>query len=58
MTLGDIYKKAVEMGIESDPRGKAGVQKLLARRKKEYEELSVSKKKEFDTEDLVNSTLR
>ena len=54
MTLGDIYKKAVEMGIEADPRGKAGVQKLLARRKKEYEELSTSKKKEFDTEDLVN----
>ena len=54
MTLGDMYKKAVKMGIEADPRGKAGVEKLLARRKKEYEELSASKKKEFDTEDLVN----
>lgn len=54
MTLGDIYKKAVEMGIKSDPRGTDGVKKLLARRKKEYEELSASKKKEFDLEDLTN----
>lgn len=54
MTLGDIYKKAVEMGIKADPRGEGGVKKLLARRKKEYEELSAGKKKEFDPEDLVN----
>jgi hypothetical protein len=54
MTLGDIYKKAVEMGIKADPRGEAGVKKLLARRKKEYEELPASKKAEYDREDLVN----
>lgn len=54
MTLGDIYTKALEMGIKADPRGEAGVKKLLARRKKEYEDLPVSKKKEFDLEDLVN----
>lgn len=54
MTLGDIYKLAVKMGIKSDPRGEEGVKKLLARRKKEYEDLPAAKKKEFDTEDLAN----
>lgn len=54
MKLKDIYALAVKMGIASDPRGKDGVAKLLARRKKEYEELPVSQKKEFDTEDLKN----
>jgi len=54
MKLGDIYQLAVKMGIESDPRGKKGVEKLLARRKKDYEELPKSKQKEFDLEDLVN----
>jgi len=54
MTLGEIYAKAVEMGIAADPRGEAGVKKMLARRKKEYEELPKSQQKEFDLEDLVN----
>lgn len=54
MKLGDIYQLAVRMGIHADPRGEDGVKKLLARRKKEYGELSASKKKEFDLEDLVN----
>lgn len=54
MTLGAIYKKAVEMGMAADPRGVDGVKKLLARRKREYDELPASKKKEFDREDLVN----
>ena len=54
MKLGDIYTLAVEMGIKADPRGAEGVKKMLARRKKEYEELSPAQKKEFDTEDLVN----
>ena len=54
MTLGDMYELAVKMGIEADPRGVDGVKKLLARRKKEYEELSASKKKEVDLEDLTN----
>lgn len=42
------------MGIDADPRGKDRVAKLLARRKKEYDELSKIKRDEFDTEDLVN----
>lgn len=54
MTLGDIYKTAVDLGIKSDPRGEEGVRKLLARRKKEFEDLSATKKSEYDREDLVN----
>ena len=54
MKLKDLYKLAVELGIEADPRGKAGVAKLLARRKKAYEELSKSKQADFDLEDLKN----
>ncbi len=54
MKLKDLYALAVKMGIEADPRGSDGVKKLLARRKKEYDELSKSKKEEFDTEDLNN----
>lgn len=54
MKLKDLYALAVKMGIEADPRGKVGVEKLLARRKKEYEELPKSKQKDFDLEDLNN----
>lgn len=54
MKLQDIYTLAVQMGIEADPRGKTGVEKLLARRKQDYELLSVVQKKEFDLEDLNN----
>ncbi|MCL4200736.1 NGG1p interacting factor NIF3 [Patescibacteria group bacterium] len=54
MKLKDLYALAVTMGIAADPRGKDGVAKLLARRKKAYDELPKSKKEEFDTEDLTN----
>ncbi len=54
MKLKDIYELAVKIGIEADPRGKEGVAKLLARRKKEYDELPASKQKEFDLEDFHN----
>lgn len=54
MKLHDLYSLSVEMGIAADPRGKDGVKKLLARRKKQYDELPKSQKEEFDTEDLVN----
>lgn len=54
MKLQNLYELAVKMGIDADPRGKAGVEKLLARRKKEFEELTKSKQNEFDSEDLNN----
>lgn len=54
LTLAQIYKKAIEMGIKADPRGEDGVKKLLKRRKEEYDELPKTKKAEFDLEDLIN----
>lgn len=54
MKLSDIYTLAIDMGIDADPRGRDGVKKLLARRKKEYDELPKSKKAEYDPEDLIN----
>ncbi len=54
MKLSKLYRLAVDMGIASDPRGKEGINKLLARRKKEFDELPKSKQAEYDPEDLVN----
>ncbi|MFZ5535132.1 MAG: NGG1p interacting factor NIF3 [Patescibacteria group bacterium] len=54
MKLKDLYSLALQMGIDADPRGASGVKKILERRKKEYEDLSPSKKAEYDLEDLTN----
>lgn len=54
MTLQEIYDLALQMGIDSDPRGRKRVEELLKRRKKEYQDLSEQKKKYFDKETLVN----
>ena len=54
LTLDQVYKKAIEMGVNADPRGEDGVRKLLKRRKEEYDELPKVKKEEFDLEDLIN----
>ena len=54
MTLQEIYELGIEMGIKADPRGVDGVKRVLARLKKEYEELSAKKKKFFDLESLKN----
>jgi putative NIF3 family GTP cyclohydrolase 1 type 2 len=58
MTIQQIYKLAVEMGIKADPRGTAAVKRFLAKREEEYKELSekksAKKKKLFDLESLKN----
>lgn len=54
MTIQEIYDLAIQMGIKADPRGEAGVTKILAKRKKELTELSAKKKKFFDEETLSN----
>lgn len=54
MTLQGIYDLAIEMGIKADPRGEQGVKKVLARVKKEYNEMPAKKKKNFDQESLRN----
>lgn len=54
MTIQQIYDLAINLGIEKDPREKAGVEKHLKRVKKEYEELPPKKKEYFDKESLTN----
>ncbi len=54
MTSRDIYKKAIEIGIENDPRGKDAVLKELDRRKKDFDDLKPDEKEFFDKESLQN----
>lgn len=54
MKLIDIYKKAIQIGIENDPRGKEQVLKELEKRKKDFESLPEKKKQFFDKESLEN----
>ncbi len=54
MKLGDIYKLAVQMGIEKDPRGKAEIKRLLAVNKEKHEKLPEKEREYFDTESLEN----
>lgn len=54
MKLAELYKKAVNTGIENDPRGKESVNKALEAKKKEYEELKDDEKEFFDVESFEN----
>lgn len=54
MTLQEIYNLAINLGIDSDPRGEDGVKRYLLRNKKKFESLNERKKKYFDRETLSN----
>ncbi|MCD5411366.1 NGG1p interacting factor NIF3 [Thermodesulfovibrionales bacterium] len=54
MNLSALYKKAISIGIESDPRGKDLVIREIERQKKEYEKLRDREKETFDIERLEN----
>lgn len=54
MKLRELYKKAVTVGIENDPRGKEGISKHIQRVEKEYQELKHEEKELFDVESLSN----
>ncbi|MBI5187813.1 MAG: NGG1p interacting factor NIF3 [Nitrospirae bacterium] len=54
MKLKDIYKKAIEIGMDNDPRDKDVVIKELERRKKDFDELKLDEKEFFDQEALQN----
>jgi len=54
MKLGDLYKSAIEAGIENDPRTKDAVLQELSRCKKNYESLKQDEKEFFDLESLKN----
>ena len=57
MKTKEIFDLAIKMGIESDFRGKEGVEKILKRKKEKFEKLSEKEKEEFDIEALENPYL-
>ncbi|MCK5595363.1 NGG1p interacting factor NIF3 [bacterium] len=54
MNLKELYKKAIKIGIENDPRGKKTVLGELKKNKNKYEELKKKEKEFFDKESLKN----
>jgi len=54
MKLKDIYKRAVDIGISNDPRGRDMVLKDIERAEKEYSELKPAEKEFFNAESLIN----
>lgn len=54
MTLQEIYILGIEMGMKADPRGIDHVKRLMAKAKKDYQDLPAKKKKLFDTEAFNN----
>lgn len=54
MTLQDLYELAIEMGMNSDPRGKDTVKNYLKKTNSKYKDLSDKEKKYFDKENLTN----
>lgn len=54
MKLKRLFHRAVECGIEADPRGKKQIVKMLKKQKGKYEKLEGNEKELFDTERLWN----
>ncbi|GAB4158937.1 MAG: hypothetical protein Kow00107_07610 [Planctomycetota bacterium] len=54
MKLNDFFRRAIEAGIDADPRGRSGVEEYLESIKKEYEALSDKEKQWFNTDRLWN----
>jgi len=57
MTINDIYKLGIEMGIKADFRGEDGVRKLLKEKREKFEKLDQKEKDNFDKEALENPYL-
>jgi hypothetical protein len=54
MKLKEFYQRAIETGMQNDPRGKEEVLKDLLRVEKDYKELKDEERAQFDTESLKN----
>jgi len=52
--IREIYELAIQKGMDNDPRGREEVEKILAKEKKNFDELKEDEQKEFDRERLVN----
>lgn len=57
LTVEQIFDLGLKMAISADPRGKKGVEKYLARVKRDYDKLSAKEKEDFDNEKLTNPYL-
>src|SRR4030043_748689 len=57
MKIQEIYNLAINKGIESDFRGREGVEKMLKRKEEKFDGLSDKEKEEFDKEALTNPFL-
>lgn len=54
MKLKDLYDRAIEIGIENDPRGRGIVLKDLDAKRKDFDSLRDDEKEFFDRESLEN----
>ncbi len=54
MKLGEIYRRAVAIGIDHDLRGREEIDRLLAEEKEKYEKLEENEKAFFDLDRLFN----
>lgn len=54
MKLNQLFKRAVEIGIDADPRGKKRIQSMLKKKAEEGKELKGKKKELFDEERTWN----
>lgn len=54
MTLGDLYRRAVQVGIERDLRGSAEAESDAARAREAYGKLDVDERAFFDAERMEN----
>jgi len=57
MKISDIYSLMLKMGMDSDFRGRDGVQKVLDAKRKKFEKMPPEEKEEFDKEALENPYL-
>ncbi len=54
MLIQEIYNLAISKGIESDFRGRNGVERILKRKKEKFEKISEEERQGFDLESLDN----
>lgn len=54
MRFGELYDRALQIGIARDPRGRARIERRLVLLRQRYEALSPTEKNQFDLERLKN----
>jgi putative NIF3 family GTP cyclohydrolase 1 type 2 len=54
MTIKEIYKLGIKLGIDADFRENEEIEKLLLRKRNKYEKMGPEEREEFDIDDLEN----